>query len=106
MKRHMRGTSISAEEYLRKEMSKANRSQTEDNINKLIDCFALLNQHEHSNNLEIDGKDIIPETTQPPQHTKTYHHEEIKQSGNRQKNKLEFNMQKHTQETFNMKRLG
>ena len=39
MKRHVRVTPISAEDYLGKEMSKANRSQTDAKLNKLTDCF-------------------------------------------------------------------
>ena len=40
------------EAYLRKEMSKANRPQTDNKVNKLIDQFALLKQHEHITNME------------------------------------------------------
>ena len=37
MKRHVRATPILVEDYMRKEMSKANRPQTDDKLNKLID---------------------------------------------------------------------
>ena len=53
MKRHIRVTSISAEEYLRKEMTKANRPQTD---NELIGHVALLNQQEHLNSMGMDEK--------------------------------------------------
>ena len=57
MKRHVKATPISVEDYLRK-MSKANRPQTNDKLNKLIDHFALLNQHEHLCNMGTEGEDI------------------------------------------------
>ena len=56
MKRHVKTTPISAEDYLRKEMSKANLPQTDDKLNELIDCFALQIQHEHFNNLQMEGR--------------------------------------------------
>ena len=62
---------MSVEDYLRKEMLNANRLQAENNLNELIDHFALLSQYEHSNNLEMEGKDLILKTTQLPKHTKT-----------------------------------
>ena len=37
----------------------------------------MLNQHEHLNNLENGGKDIMPNTTQAPKHTRTDHLGEI-----------------------------
>ena len=46
------------------------------------DCFALLNQYEHLNNVEIEGKEIIPKTTQPPEQQKSDHLAEKKQSCN------------------------
>ena len=56
MKRHVTATPKSVEDYPRKEMLKANRFQASDKFNELIDHFALLNQHEHLNNLEMEGR--------------------------------------------------
>ena len=40
MKRHVRATQISAEDHLRKVMSKANRPQTNNKLNEFMDhCF-------------------------------------------------------------------
>ena len=66
---------------------KANRPQIDDKLNELKDCFALLNKFEYLKDLEMQGKDIIPKTTQPPKHTITDHPGEINQSNNRQKDK-------------------
>ena len=43
--------------YLRKEISKNNRLQTDNKINEFIDCFAVLNQYEHLSNIETEGED-------------------------------------------------
>ena len=56
-KRQVRATPILAEDYLRKETFKANRPQADDKLNELIDHFAILNQHEHLSNIEVEGKD-------------------------------------------------
>ena len=50
---------ISGKDHIRKETSKANRLQAHDKLNELIDHLTLLNQHEHMNNLEMEGKDIM-----------------------------------------------
>ena len=57
MKRHVNVTPVSAEDYLRKEISKNNRLQTDDKLYELLDCFALLNQHGHLSNMETEGED-------------------------------------------------
>ena len=57
---------------------KPNRPQADD-----IGNFASLNLHKHLNDLEMEGKDIMPKRTQPPKHTLTDHLGEIKQRGKR-----------------------
>ena len=52
----VRGTPISAEDYLRKIMSETNRPLANDKLNKLIDRFVFLNQQEHFNNLKMEEK--------------------------------------------------
>ena len=54
-KMHVKATLISAEDYLRKEMSKDNRPQADFKLDELTDCFALLNHHKYLKNLEING---------------------------------------------------
>ena len=46
-------------------MVRANRPQADDKLSELTDLFVLLNQHKHWNNLETEGKDMMPNTTQP-----------------------------------------
>ena len=58
------------EDYLRNGMLKANRPQADNKLNELIDCSALMNQHEHWNTLEMEVKDIMSKTTQPLNYTK------------------------------------
>ena len=59
-----KGHPLSVEDYFMTEMLKANRLQTDDKLNKVINCLL-----ENLYNLEMDGKDIMPKTTQPPKHT-------------------------------------
>ena len=56
--RCVRTAPISVEDYIRKRMLKANRPQVENKLNELIDHCTVINQHEHLNNLEIEGKEI------------------------------------------------
>ena len=76
MKRHKKATLISAEYCLRKEMSKTNRPQADD---KLIDHFAQINKHEQLHNTEMEERDTVPKTMQPPRHLNIEHSEEMKQ---------------------------
>ena len=57
MERYVKATPILAD-YLRKEMSKDNRPQTDDNLNELTDHLAVLNQHEHSSNIGMEEECI------------------------------------------------
>ena len=41
-------------------MSKSSRPQVDDKLNEPIDCFALLNQHKNLENVEMEGKYIMP----------------------------------------------
>ena len=50
---------ISEEVYLWNEMLKTNRTQIDDELNKLMDCFVHLHKHEHLSNMEIKGKDTV-----------------------------------------------
>ena len=65
-KRHIKATTISAEDYLRNE--KANQPQTNDKFNKLVDCFAQVHKHEQSNEMQMERKDMMANThtIQPP----------------------------------------
>ena len=84
-RRQVKATPISVKDYLSEEMSKANRPQAYDNLSKLIDYFALPNQHDHLSNLEIEGTYVMPKSTQPSKHTRIDQQGDIKQSSNRQK---------------------
>ena len=55
----MRVTPVLAEDYFRKEMYKFNRPHTDGKLSILIDCFVMLNQHEHLGNVETEGEDIL-----------------------------------------------
>ena len=81
---------ISAEDYLRNEISKNNR------LNEFINCFAL-NQHEHLRNMRTKGKDTSLKLKQHQKHTNTDQSGEIMYSGNKQKDMQE--LKKHTHET-------
>ena len=70
MKQHLRATPISVEDYLRKEMSNANRC-------KPIHCFAQINMDDECHNMEMEEKGIIPKTMQPPRHVSIEHSEKI-----------------------------
>ena len=81
----MRANPILVEDYFRKEVSKINRPQEDDELSELTDHLTLLNQCEHLSDLEMKNTDIIPKTTQHPMHTKSDHLGDTKQRGNRQK---------------------
>ena len=66
-------------------MSKANRPQTDDNLNKLLDYFAFLNQNEHISNVGIEEEDTSQNTRQQPKHANNDQPVEVKQSNNSQK---------------------
>ena len=55
---------------------------------------AFLLSIEHLNDLEMEGKDIMPKTTIPPKQMMKDHPKEIKQSANRQK-EIESLVHKH-----------
>ena len=104
IKRHVRTTPISAEDYLRKQMLKVNRPQTSD---KLTDSFALLNQHKHLSYMGMEREDILRKTMQHPKHRNANQPGEMKQSSYNGKKKI-ARTQKQTckQETVTMTRLG
>ena len=60
MKRHMKA--ISAEDYLRNEMSKADQPQTYVKFKKLVDHFAKLHKHKDSNVMETHRKGMMVDT--------------------------------------------
>ena len=59
--------------YLRKEITKANRPQTDQKLTKLIDHFADINEYEHLGSIEMEEKGIVPKAVQSPRHTNTGH---------------------------------
>ena len=89
MKRHVRANPISVEDYLGNGISKAKRRQTDDELNELTDCFAHLQTHEHTNEMEMKGKDAEARMIQSPKYTNAEHTETIKQSCNRTKDRQE-----------------
>ena len=95
MKNHVQATPISAANHLRREMLKVNQPQADNKLYELIDCFALVNQHEHFNNLETEGKDIMPDNT-TSKNMRVEHTGEIKQSSFRHKARQEPNTQTHS----------
>ena len=96
IKRHIKAIPVLVEDYLRLKISKANGLQADDKLNKDIDCFALLNQHEHLKNFKMTAKDIMSKTTQLQKHTRTDQPGDINQSNNRLKDGQELNKQTHT----------
>ena len=64
-------------------------------LNKLIYHFAQINKQEQLQNMKTEEKDIMAITMQPARHTSIVHSEEIKQSGNKIKDKCMFNKKKH-----------
>ena len=87
-------------------MSKTNRTQTENNFNGLIDYFAQLKNNECLNEMEMEGKDIVPRTIQPQKHMNEEHTKAIRQRSNTTKCKREYDKQKHSQENYILIRLG
>ena len=81
MKRHVKATLISMEDYLSKEILKVNIPQGGNILCELIDHFPLLSQCEHLNDLKMEGK-IMTKITQSPKHTTTDHPGDIKQGSN------------------------
>ena len=63
MKKCMGAIHTLREDYIRKEMLKASRLQADNKLSEPIDYLALLNQHEHLNNLVMVGKDIMLKQT-------------------------------------------
>ena len=84
MKRYVRPSPISAEDCLRKEVSKANIPQAD----KLIDHFAVLNQNKHLSNMGLEEEDISQNTIQHPNHANTDQQWEIRQSDNSRKRSM------------------
>ena len=73
---------------------------------ELIDYFALMKQHEHQNNMRMEGEDKVQKTMQQPKHANTSQPGEMKQSGNRKINKWKLKMHLYNQETFTITRWG
>ena len=78
MKRNMKANPVLVEDYLGKDMSKANRPQADKKLHELTFCFALLKHCDHLNDLEMEGKVILPKKYNPPKHTMTDHLGKIK----------------------------
>ena len=62
----MMSTPISTEDYLRKEISKANTPQVDAKLNKLIDYFAPIKRHQHLQNTGREVKDKVSKTLHSP----------------------------------------
>ena len=61
VKRHVKATPISVEDYLRKDMSKANRTQTINSMNLWTTFVQLMTcSNEHLNEMETEENDTIP----------------------------------------------
>ena len=74
----MRATPTAAKDYLRKEISKANRPQIDNLLNELIDYFSQINKQKHLKNMAKQVKDMVPKTMKSQRHTCTEHSEEIR----------------------------
>ena len=82
---------ILVEDYLRKEILKANRPQTDEKLNELINHFAQRNKHERFHIIQKWQRNLVPKTMQPLRHTGIEHSEEIKQSSNKIRDKYILN---------------
>ena len=93
----MKVTPISAESYIRNEMSKGSLPHTDNKFTELVGCFAQLHKCDISNEMETDRKDMVANThtIQPPRHMKAEHSETISQKGNRIKD-MQNTKKKHT----------
>ena len=65
MKSHVRAIPVSAEDYLRKDMSKANITQTDDKLNEFVDHFVERYKYEELHDMKMEEKDVVPKTMQP-----------------------------------------
>ena len=69
-KKDIRATLILGEDYLQKEVLKANRPKGDDKFSKLTDYFTVLNQHECLSDIGIEWADISQKTVKQPKHGK------------------------------------
>ena len=88
-KRHMKGNPISAEDYLRNEVWRANQPQKADRFNECVDHFAQLQKYKHTNIAEMGENDMvtkshtnIPHVMQTPRCAHVENTESGKQNGN------------------------
>ena len=82
MMRHVRDIPISAEDYLRKKMYKANRPQKDDKVSKLR--LLCMSETIYLTNMRMDGEDISQKTMQQLKHTDSDQPGDMKQSSNSQ----------------------
>ena len=80
MKRHIKATPISAEEYPNNEMSKTNRRQKDDKLNELIVHFTQIHNLKCFNEMEVKGKDTVLRTIHSLKHMTVEHTEAIRQN--------------------------
>ena len=66
-------------------MHQLNRPHTGDKLNKPIDHFAMLNQHEHLSDIGMEGENISQKITTQPHHIHKDQPGEMKQSVSSQK---------------------
>ena len=73
IKRHVKTTLISVEDYVRNDMLKAKRMPTGNKSIELIDCFIHLQKHQHINGTETEGKVTVLRILLLPKHRKAEH---------------------------------
>ena len=56
--KHVKATPVSAKDYPRDEILKANQPYETDRINEPLDHFTLVHIHEHSNEMEMERNDM------------------------------------------------
>ena len=85
MESHVAVIPLSAEDYLKNEMSKANQTPTCNKCDQPVDQFTQLHKHKHSSAKEVQRKDTIADahTKQQPRHADLEHGEAIRLKGNR-----------------------
>ena len=81
-KRHIKAIPISAEDYLKNEVSQPQKAHMVDRFNELIEHFVQLYKYGHFNKIEMKGNYMatnihtnIPNMAQPFSHTNTENNE-------------------------------
>ena len=84
---HVKASPMSADDYLRNEMSKDNGQNQMPCLKKIIDLFTELHKYEYFNKIEMEREGMAPNTNtiQSLKHMNIKHSEMISQKGNRTK---------------------